>query len=296
LNAAARLSTEIDALALARLLHQVEDAAGRVRSARWGERTLDLDLLLFGNALVDTPELVVPHLGMAVRRFVLAPLAEIAPDAVDPLTGLSVAALLRNLDRRPSYVAISEARGLELAVERLFARVVADLSAVAICGDHIADRTRMIGVLGRGQFAESARWIVSDFWLDDWWDGATRAADSSGCVARGAAANELRSQIVQPTFAVIADERAFEPLSEWARQERARELMGCDCPILRMRSPEGARWMRTMREVAEHMPQDPAHSPENRAAEDTTAWDTACREWVEVVAAEVVAACQATRT
>ena len=53
---------------------------GRTRTVHWGERTLDLDLLLFDDQIIDTPELTIPHPRMAVRRFVLEPLAEIAPD------------------------------------------------------------------------------------------------------------------------------------------------------------------------------------------------------------------------
>jgi 2-amino-4-hydroxy-6-hydroxymethyldihydropteridine diphosphokinase len=107
LNAAAALETTLDPLALLDALNAVEDRAGRVRSARWGERTLDLDLLLFGDRVIETPRLQVPHPRMALRRFVLAPMAEVAPDAVDPVTGRSARALLANLDRRPSYVAFA---------------------------------------------------------------------------------------------------------------------------------------------------------------------------------------------
>ncbi len=107
LNAAAAVEARLSPLELLRVLHAIEDRAGRVRVVRWGERTLDLDLLLFGDQILDTPELQVPHLRMAVRRFVLAPLAEVAPEAVDPLTGRTVAQLLANLDRRPRYLALS---------------------------------------------------------------------------------------------------------------------------------------------------------------------------------------------
>lgn len=95
LNAVLDLDTELPALELLDLLQQVETAGGRVRSPeRWGPRTLDLDLLLFGDEVVRVPRLVVPHPGLAVRRFVLAPLAELCPDRVVPGTGRSVAQLL----------------------------------------------------------------------------------------------------------------------------------------------------------------------------------------------------------
>ena len=125
LNAAAAVEARLSPLELLRVLHAIEDRAGRVRVVRWGERTLDLDLLLFGDQILDTPELQVPHLRMAVRRFVLAPLAEVAPEAVDPLTGRTVAQLLANLDRRPRYLALSNDGAPDL-----FARLVDGLSAV----------------------------------------------------------------------------------------------------------------------------------------------------------------------
>jgi 2-amino-4-hydroxy-6-hydroxymethyldihydropteridine diphosphokinase len=60
-------------------------------------RTLDLDLILFGDAVIDEPGLVVPHPRFRERRFVLEPLAEIAPELVDPVTGLTVSELLKRL-------------------------------------------------------------------------------------------------------------------------------------------------------------------------------------------------------
>jgi 2-amino-4-hydroxy-6-hydroxymethyldihydropteridine diphosphokinase len=108
LNAAALLDCSIDPFALHARLQAIESARGRTRSTRWGERSLDLDLLLFGNQILDIPALTVPHLRMAVRRFVLAPAAEVAPEMVDPLTRRTIADLLANLDRRPSVLRLSE--------------------------------------------------------------------------------------------------------------------------------------------------------------------------------------------
>jgi 2-amino-4-hydroxy-6-hydroxymethyldihydropteridine diphosphokinase len=102
LNAAAAVETALEPLALLRVLQQIEYQEGRVRSVRWGARTLDLDLLLFGDRAIATPELTVPHPLMASRRFVLAPLAEVAPEAVDPVTGRTVAAMLASLDAHTS--------------------------------------------------------------------------------------------------------------------------------------------------------------------------------------------------
>jgi 2-amino-4-hydroxy-6-hydroxymethyldihydropteridine diphosphokinase len=78
-NAVARLATRLDPLRLLHELQGIERQAGRVRGRRWGERVLDLDLLLWGDRVLNTPELVLPHPGMPERAFVLYPLAELAP-------------------------------------------------------------------------------------------------------------------------------------------------------------------------------------------------------------------------
>ncbi len=79
-NAVAALETDLEPLALLDALQRIELAQGRERKAeRWGPRTLDLDILLFGERLIDQPRLQVPHYHMQARPFVLYPLAEIAP-------------------------------------------------------------------------------------------------------------------------------------------------------------------------------------------------------------------------
>lgn len=92
-NAVARLETTLPALDLLAAMLQVERDAGRVRredgSDRWGPRTLDLDLLLYADAVIDAPGLRVPHPHLHERVFVLLPLVEIAPDAVIPGVGLA---------------------------------------------------------------------------------------------------------------------------------------------------------------------------------------------------------------
>lgn len=96
-NAAARLETALSPEALLDVLIAIESAAGRRRELRWGPRTLDLDLLLYGDARIDEPGLVVPHPRMHLRAFVLVPLAEVAPEAEVPGQG-RVDALLAAVD------------------------------------------------------------------------------------------------------------------------------------------------------------------------------------------------------
>ncbi len=94
LNAALELETGLRPKALLALLQLTERMAGRRRAARWSARILDLDLLLYGELVQETPALVLPHPGLVSRRFVLAPLAELCPQLVVPGTGFTVAQLL----------------------------------------------------------------------------------------------------------------------------------------------------------------------------------------------------------
>jgi 2-amino-4-hydroxy-6-hydroxymethyldihydropteridine diphosphokinase len=88
-NAVMAIETELSAIQLLRCLQDIENTQGRVRKDdRWGARTLDLDLLLYADQQIDTPDLIVPHYGMGERAFVLYPLYEIAPDIEIPGKGL----------------------------------------------------------------------------------------------------------------------------------------------------------------------------------------------------------------
>lgn len=98
LNGAVVLETPLDPYGIMKLLLECELAHGRSRTMKDGPRTLDMDLLLFGNEVVEKPELNLPHPRMAQRRFVLAPSAEIAPDWVHPVSGKSISNLLGELD------------------------------------------------------------------------------------------------------------------------------------------------------------------------------------------------------
>jgi 2-amino-4-hydroxy-6-hydroxymethyldihydropteridine diphosphokinase len=90
-NAVAALATRLPALELLSALHGIEQAQGRVRDgSRWGPRTLDLDILLFGDESINQPRLQVPHPGLHERNFVLYPLQEIAPDLIIPGRGTLV--------------------------------------------------------------------------------------------------------------------------------------------------------------------------------------------------------------
>lgn len=98
LNAAAEVVTSLPPdMLLARLL-EIEQELGRVRREKWGPRPIDLDLLLYGDHVLDIPGLTVPHPLMHRRRFVLAPLAQIAPEALHPVFQWTIEELLEDLD------------------------------------------------------------------------------------------------------------------------------------------------------------------------------------------------------
>jgi 2-amino-4-hydroxy-6-hydroxymethyldihydropteridine diphosphokinase len=94
LNGAARFRTRLAPRAVLAAIRAAEEAAGRRRAIPHGPRPLDLDILLFGDVVIAEPDLTIPHPRLAERRFVLAPLAEIAAEAVHPVLRRSVRALL----------------------------------------------------------------------------------------------------------------------------------------------------------------------------------------------------------
>ncbi len=223
LNAAAALETTLEPIALLHRLQQIEADAGRVRTVRWGERTLDLDVLLFGDEIIDRPDLSVPHPRMGVRRFVLVPLEEIAPDARDPLTGRSISELRANLDRRPSHLALEgwcSAPEKRDALERLVLELHTgcwsqrDLEELAPQIRSLSESSRKpfglleltLGFLEARKLSSLGdQWIVTDFTVADlvWaakarWGPTSRAGP--GSLVSRLVTQEL--ELIEPTFIV----------------------------------------------------------------------------------------------
>lgn len=176
-NGAVLVETTIAPLTLLAELQQIENRHGRVRSERWGPRTLDIDLLLYGNDVIETPMLVLPHPRMSFRRFVLEPAAEIAPKMLHPVIGWPVERLLLHL------------------------HMASDLLAIVSPSENF--RTELVDLLVRERSAESAlrpRFEVADHhWPQLWTEwlqfklrqntfGSSRAPQPAGTLPYAAAA------------------------------------------------------------------------------------------------------------
>ena len=98
LNQAVSLQTRLTALEVLERALSIEQELGRVRKDKWGERLIDIDLILFGDEIINIPDkLQVPHPHMQDRKFVMEPLAEIAPGVIHPLMGETMLDICRNI-------------------------------------------------------------------------------------------------------------------------------------------------------------------------------------------------------
>jgi 2-amino-4-hydroxy-6-hydroxymethyldihydropteridine diphosphokinase len=184
LNGAIRIETSLAPHELLACLQQTEAELGRQRIERWGPRTIDLDLLLYGDLVINTPTLVVPHPRMAWRRFVLEPAAEVGESLIHPTIGWSVARLLVHLNDSAPYIAITGpiAAGKTRLAERLADAIPAkmlpeqpDWSQLdAFYADPTAHAWEMelefieerIKKVSGTVLQPAASWVVSDFWFD----------------------------------------------------------------------------------------------------------------------------------
>lgn len=181
LNGAALLETSLSPIELLARLQRIESHLGRRRDERWAARTLDLDLLLYDNLVLETPLVVLPHPRMAFRRFVLAPAVEVAPEMVHPLLGWTVRRLWDHLNKALPYVAIGRFPGInavQLGQEislQMPARLICDteLASANACDAEAAEQralsnlNRWRGLLTSSEWPQSPPLTISDFWLDE---------------------------------------------------------------------------------------------------------------------------------
>ncbi len=108
LNGVIRVKTSVFPLDLLRILKRIEVQVGRQHRQRWGPREIDLDILIYGNLILDHPQLTIPHPEMVNRQFVLQPLVEIQPDLIHPLRNQTVHKLLCHLVMEEKMVCCPE--------------------------------------------------------------------------------------------------------------------------------------------------------------------------------------------
>lgn len=134
-NAAARITTSLTPLELLDVLQAIETDLGRTRDIHWGPRTLDLDIVLYGQTSIRSPRLHVPHTACWYRRFVLDPVVEIAGDVTHPELGLSFGALRERLLPRPLPVVLLGEPAAVAEVTRRLAPKYPDVGFVSrLCG------------------------------------------------------------------------------------------------------------------------------------------------------------------
>lgn len=104
INCIAEIQTDLSAQDLLKKLNLAEEKLGRVRHEKWGPRTIDLDIIFYGNLVINEENLEIPHPRAHLRRFVLEPLCEIMPDFIHPKLGLSASQLLGKIDDNKSVI------------------------------------------------------------------------------------------------------------------------------------------------------------------------------------------------
>jgi len=231
-NAAARVESTLSPLETLAVLHDVEAELGRQRRQRWAARCVDLDLLLFGDLVLKTPDLELPHPRMAFRRFVLEPAAEVAADLIHPVIGWTIGQLLSHLNSAPNYLAVTGVPGVG---KTELARNVAAVTAIRFVADSDAGLPAPETAPVQPLAAERARWrrraellarqnwtaetpvIVSDFWLDQslaysqlWPDERQRAEFAAECrmdviPGHGPRTTDGASRPVQPKLLVLLE-------------------------------------------------------------------------------------------
>lgn len=176
LNGACLLETELGPHDVLGMLAAVENTLHRERHDRWGERTLDLDLLLYDDLVLDDAALTVPHPRMTTRRFVLEPAVEIAAEFAHPRAGCSLRALLDNISAPHPLVAVLGVPGsgapevAAIVADTVMARSIHAPRPLPLCADRPEAWREVVAAwtrpLAEADWSADPHGTICDFWLD----------------------------------------------------------------------------------------------------------------------------------
>ena len=219
-NAAARVETSLSPLELLAVLREIEAELGRQRRERWAARCVDLDLLLFDDLILKTPELELPHPRMAFRRFVLEPAADVAADLLHPVIGWTIGQLLTHLNGAPNYLAIT---GLPGVGKTELAQAAAAATSSVFVADPAAERSPLETTAAQALADERSRWrqrsellcrqrwttespvVISDFWLGQSLAYSRLWQDDQQHVEFAAECRMADADVAQPKLLVLLD-------------------------------------------------------------------------------------------
>jgi 2-amino-4-hydroxy-6-hydroxymethyldihydropteridine diphosphokinase len=242
LNGALTIETSLGPHELLSCLQQIENSLGRRRTERWGSRTVDIDLLLYDDLVLNEESLVLPHPRMAWRRFVLEPAAEVAGAMLHPTIGWTITRLLQHLNSARPYVAITGpiAAGKTHLAERLAAalsaRLILEQPDWARLDDFYADpanrgwqmeldfldqRARMLAA--DATVWPDQHWTISDFWFDQSAAFAKAWLPENKLSAYLEQYERARQGVVRPKLVVLLDSPARELLVRVGCRGRACE-------------------------------------------------------------------------
>ncbi|MCE9629464.1 MAG: 2-amino-4-hydroxy-6-hydroxymethyldihydropteridine diphosphokinase [Planctomycetia bacterium] len=222
LNGACLIETELTPHAVLEMLAAVENTLHRERHERWGERTIDLDLLLYGDLVLETAELTVPHPRMATRRFVLEPSAEIAAEFAYPPAGCTVGDLLDNISATHPLIAVvgvpgSGAPEVAAAVaDAVMGRVIHAPTPLPLparydlglpAGSAATRWSQVLAAwaepLNRGQWDDDPHPVIADYWLDELALAAADDLRAADLAVFEADFSRLAEGIVAPQVAIM---------------------------------------------------------------------------------------------
>jgi 2-amino-4-hydroxy-6-hydroxymethyldihydropteridine diphosphokinase len=215
LNGACLIQTDLPPRDILGMLFAVENTLERRRDHRWGERTIDLDLLLYDELVVESPELTLPHPRMATRRFVLEPCAEIAAELRHPLAACTIRDLLDNISVPHPLVAVVGAPGSgapEVAAAIADATLARLIRAPAAVGDVSRGRSveqllETVAAWRRPLRAECRQddphGTVADYWLDALPAAAAEHVAEHDWPSFAAGYEQLMGDIVPPHVAIF---------------------------------------------------------------------------------------------